>query len=121
MKNITLSSAGMLGVLALAAGESATISMPNATGWINLGVYEKTGTNRTAVVDGEEVTAEVELVGGGFKDVGSTQLTHLLMQGTTATVIARHDIGEVHVKYDGYQGDPRIAAKMAEHQAKAAA
>jgi hypothetical protein len=120
MKTFSLSSPGQLAEVSLVAGETASFDMPNATGWLNVGVYEKSGTIREAQLpSGELVNAEVEIVGGGYKDVGSSQLTHLTMQGTSFIVKARHDIGSVHVKYDRYTNDPRIAAKIASRQEKA--
>jgi hypothetical protein len=87
---VVLSSPGQLGELSLKAGESITVSLPNAKGCIELGVYEKSGSI---------ATAGIELAGGGYKRAGVVRLVHLYGPFATATLTARADTGSFHVTY----------------------
>lgn len=89
---------------ALKVGTVITLDLPS--GWLDVGIYANSTT-----VDG----AEVEIVGGGYRKVGSARLTHLYMKGSEAAVRVLDRTGfDIVVK----PVNASTAAKMASRQEK---
>jgi hypothetical protein len=107
--SITLGAGGTLGSLNLAAGQTATVLIPQAVGCIDFGIYERPGTI---------ITSTVDIVGGGYKKTGaSLRLAHLYGAMKAVTVTARQDTGIFHVVWKPMS--QATCLKMARSQAKA--